>query len=45
MGGGCNFDEVVAWFIAEISFMDLAYVVQVVIWGRDVEDAEKDRLC
>lgn len=44
MGGGRNSDEVAAWPTAEVSFMDPAYAVQVVTWGRDVEDAEKDRL-
>jgi acetyl-CoA carboxylase carboxyltransferase component len=44
MGGGRNSDEVAAWPTAEISFMDPAYAVQVVTWGRDVPDAEKARL-
>ncbi len=44
MGGGRNSDEVSAWPTAEISFMDPAYAVQVVTWGRDVSDDEKERL-
>lgn len=44
MGGGRNSDDVAAWPTAEISFMDPAYAVQVVTWGREVEDSEKDRL-
>jgi acetyl-CoA carboxylase carboxyltransferase component len=39
MGGGRNSDEVAAWPTAEISFMDPAYAVQVVTWGRDADEA------
>lgn len=44
MGGGRNSDEVIAWPGAEISFMDPAYAVEVVTWGRDVDEAERERL-
>lgn len=44
MGGGRNSDEVAAWPTAEVSFMDPAYSVDVVTWGREVPDAEKERL-
>src|SRR5699024_5091335 len=40
MGGGRNSDEVAAWPTAEISFMDPAYSVQVVTWGRDLDETE-----
>lgn len=38
MGGGRNSDEVAAWPMAEISFMDPDYAVRVVTWGRDADD-------
>ncbi|MCT8974213.1 acyl-CoA carboxylase subunit beta [Microbaculum marinisediminis] len=44
MGGGRNSDEVAAWPSAEVSFMDPAYSVDVVTWGRDVGEAERERL-
>lgn len=44
MGGGRNSDEVAAWPIAEVSFMDPAYAVQVVTWGRDQSEAETERI-
>ncbi|MWD25888.1 methylmalonyl-CoA carboxyltransferase [Aquicoccus sp. SCR17] len=44
MGGGRNSDEVAAWPTAEVSFMDPAYSVDVVTWGRDVSDAERERI-
>lgn len=44
MGGGRNSDEVIAWPTAEVSFMDPAYSVQVVTWGRDVAEEEQERL-
>lgn len=44
MGGGRNSDDVAAWPTAEISFMDPAYSVQVVTWGRDVDPAEQEKL-
>lgn len=44
MGGGRNSDEVAAWPSAEVSFMDPAYAVDVVTWGRDVDEAECERI-
>ncbi len=44
MGGGRNSDEVIAWPTAEVSFMDPAYSVQVVSWGRSVDEAEQAEL-
>lgn len=44
MGGGRNSDDIAAWPTAEVSFMDPTYSVQVVTWGRDVSDAEKEEL-
>ena len=44
MGGGRNSDEVAAWPSAEVSFMDPAYAVDVVTWGRNVDEADKDRI-
>lgn len=44
MGGGRNSDEVAAWPTAEVSFMDPAYSVQVVTWGRDVDQASRDAI-
>src|SRR6056297_352151 len=44
MGGGRNSDEVIAWPGAEISFMDPAFAVEVVTWGREADDVERERL-
>lgn len=44
MGGGRNSDEVAAWPTAEVSFMDPAYSVQVVTWGRDADEDELENL-
>src|SRR3546814_1341827 len=44
MGGGRNSDEVAAWPSAEVSFMDSAYSVQVVTWGREVDEETQDAL-
>ncbi len=44
MGGGRNSDEVAAWPTAEVSFMDPAYSVQVVTWGREIDQAAQDKL-
>ena len=44
MGGGRNSDEVVAWPTAEVSFMDPAYAVRVVTWGREVDEATEASL-
>lgn len=41
MGGGRNSDEVIAWPTAEVSFMDPAYAVRVITWGKDVDDAAR----
>jgi acetyl-CoA carboxylase carboxyltransferase component len=41
MGGGRNSDEVIAWPTAEVSFMDPAYAVRVITWGKDVDDATR----
>lgn len=44
MGGGRNSDEVAAWPIAEVSFMDPSYAVQVVTWGRETSETERDEI-
>jgi len=44
MGGGLNSDDVAAWPTAEISFMDPAYSVQVVTWGREVDAGVQEKL-
>lgn len=44
MGGGRNSDDVVAWPTAEVSFMDPTYSVQVVTWGREVDEATQEQL-
>lgn len=44
MGGGRNSDEVAAWPTAEVSFMDPTYAVQVVTWGRDVDEGARAAL-
>ncbi|HLU78138.1 MAG TPA: carboxyl transferase domain-containing protein [Burkholderiaceae bacterium] len=44
MGGGRNSDEVAAWPTAEVSFMEPAYAVQVVTWGREIDPAERDAM-
>lgn len=44
MGGGRNADEVTAWPTAEVSFMDPAYSVQVVSWGRELSEHDRQRL-
>lgn len=41
MGGGRNSDEVAAWPTAEVSFMDAQFASEVVTWGREVSDDEK----
>ena len=41
MGGGRNSDEVAAWPTAEVSFMEPAYAIQVVTWGREIDDATR----
>lgn len=44
MGGGRNSDEVAAWPSAEVSFMDPDYAVDIVTWGRDADQVERDRI-
>lgn len=44
MGGGRNSDDVAAWPTAEVSFMDPVYAVQVVTWGREVSEKERNEL-
>lgn len=44
MGGGRNSDEVAAWPAAEVSFMDPDYAVDVVTWGRGMDEAERARV-
>ncbi|MGB3288775.1 MAG: carboxyl transferase domain-containing protein [Burkholderiaceae bacterium] len=44
MGGGRNSDDVAAWPSAEVSFMDPAYSVQVVTWGREVDEQTQNAL-
>ncbi|MCE8042355.1 methylmalonyl-CoA carboxyltransferase [Halomonas daqingensis] len=44
MGGGRNSDEVIAWPTAEVSFMDPAYSVQVVTWGRKTSEQQQEQL-
>lgn len=44
MGGGLNSDAVAAWPSAEVSFMDPNYAVDVVTWGREVGEEERDRI-
>jgi len=44
MGGGRNSDEVAAWPAAEISFMEPAYAIQVVTWGRQIDDAARNAM-
>jgi len=44
MGGGRNSDEVAALPTAEVSFMDPAYAVDIVTWGREVDEGERERL-
>lgn len=44
MGGGRNSDEVAAWPTAEVSFMEPAYAVQVVTWGREIEPGQREAM-
>src|SRR5690606_39110273 len=44
MGGGRNSDEVAAWPTAEVSFMEPAYAIQVVTWGRELDDETRDAM-
>ena len=44
MGGGRNSDDVVAWPTAEVSFMDPHYATEIVTWGQDVTEADKQHI-
>lgn len=44
MGGGRNSDSVAAWPTAEVSFMDPQYATEVVTWGREVSEDEKQAI-
>jgi len=44
MGGGRNSDDVAAWPTAEVSFMDPHYATEIVTWGQDVAEADKQRI-
>lgn len=44
MGGGRNSDSVAAWPTAEVSFMDPQYATEVVTWGREVSEEEKQAI-
>ncbi len=44
MGGGRNSDEVAAWPTAEVSFMEPAYAIQVVTWGRQIDDGARSAM-
>lgn len=44
MGGGRNSDAVAVWPTAEISFMDPKFATDVVTWGRDTTEEEKQKL-
>ena len=44
MGGGRNSDDVVAWPTAEVSFMDPYYATEIVTWGQDIGEDDKQRI-
>jgi len=44
MGGGRNSDDVAAWPTAEISFMDAHYATEIVTWGQQASEAEKQAI-
>jgi acetyl-CoA carboxylase carboxyltransferase component len=44
MGGGRNSDDVVAWPTAEVSFMDPGFATEIVTWGKEVSETEKDAI-
>lgn len=44
MGGGRNSDEVAAWPTAEVSFMEPAYAIQVVTWGREIDEETRQSM-
>jgi acetyl-CoA carboxylase carboxyltransferase component len=44
MGGGRNSDDVVAWPTAEVSFMDPHFATEVVTWGKNASEHDKQRI-
>lgn len=44
MGGGRNSNDVAAWPSAEVSFMDPYYATEIVTWGQDADDAQKQAI-
>lgn len=44
MGGGRNSDDVAVWPSGEISFMDPHYATEVVAWGRDLSEEQKQQI-
>ena len=44
MGGGRNSDDVVAWPTAEVSFMDPHFATEVVTWGKNAGEDEKQAI-
>ncbi|MGD9869321.1 MAG: carboxyl transferase domain-containing protein, partial [Hyphomicrobiales bacterium] len=44
MGGGRNSDDVVAWPTAEVSFMDAHFATEIVTWGKDASEEEKQKI-
>jgi acetyl-CoA carboxylase carboxyltransferase component len=41
MGGGRNSDDVIVWPTAEVSFMDPVFATEIVTWGKDASEEEK----
>lgn len=44
MGGGRNSNDVAAWPTAEVSFMDPYYATEIVTWGQDADEAQKQAI-
>jgi methylmalonyl-CoA decarboxylase subunit alpha len=44
MGGGRNSDEVAVWPSAEVSFMDPHFATEVVTWGKDASEDDKQSI-
>jgi methylmalonyl-CoA decarboxylase subunit alpha len=44
MGGGRNSDDVAAWPTAEVSFMDAHFATEVVTWGKNADEQEKQSI-
>jgi len=44
MGGGRNSDDVAAWPTAEVSFMDPYFATEVVTWGKNASEDEKQSI-